>query len=111
MIRGGRRVGAVGIALVAGVTVCAAALSGSVLLGLMWIAEWPLARNVPRRDDRLDQPARRVARDQRLVLVVVALTYAGTTWGLGKRWARLPFVARHPGPCDPVRPPRSAPPA
>ena len=30
-----------------------------------------------------------------LVLVVLALTYAGTTWGLGRRWARLPFVSKH----------------
>ena len=30
-----------------------------------------------------------------LVMIVLALTYAGTTWGLGKIWARLPFVSRH----------------
>ena len=30
-----------------------------------------------------------------LVLIVLALTYAGTTWGLGRIWARLPFVAHH----------------
>jgi len=30
-----------------------------------------------------------------VVLVVLALTYAGTTWGLGRIWARVPFVARH----------------
>jgi thiosulfate dehydrogenase (quinone) large subunit len=30
-----------------------------------------------------------------LVLIVLALTYAGTTWGLGKIWARIPFVTRH----------------
>ena len=25
----------------------------------------------------------------------VAATYAGTTWGLGRTWARLPFVNRN----------------
>ncbi|HEV8565819.1 MAG TPA: hypothetical protein VGQ92_01840 [Actinoplanes sp.] len=30
-----------------------------------------------------------------IVAVVLALTYAGHTWGLGRRWARLPFVQRH----------------
>ncbi len=30
-----------------------------------------------------------------LVLVVLAMTSAGTTWGLGHAWARLPLVARH----------------
>jgi thiosulfate dehydrogenase [quinone] large subunit len=29
------------------------------------------------------------------VLVVLAATYAGTTWGLGGTWARLPFVHRY----------------
>ena len=31
-----------------------------------------------------------------IALIVLALTYAGSTWGLGKVWARLPFVHRHP---------------
>jgi thiosulfate dehydrogenase [quinone] large subunit len=30
-----------------------------------------------------------------IVLIVLALTYAGTTWGLGRTWARLPFVNRN----------------
>jgi thiosulfate dehydrogenase (quinone) large subunit len=30
-----------------------------------------------------------------IVLVVLAATYAGTTWGLGRTWAQLPpFVHR-----------------
>ena len=31
-----------------------------------------------------------------IVLIVLALTYAGHTWGLGRTWARLPFVHHHP---------------
>jgi thiosulfate dehydrogenase [quinone] large subunit len=27
--------------------------------------------------------------------VVMALTYAGHTWGLGRWWARLPIVMKH----------------
>jgi thiosulfate dehydrogenase [quinone] large subunit len=27
--------------------------------------------------------------------ITVALTYAGHTWGLGRRWATLPFVQKH----------------
>ena len=30
-----------------------------------------------------------------VVLIVLAATYAGTTWGLGRTWARLPFVHRN----------------
>jgi thiosulfate dehydrogenase [quinone] large subunit len=29
------------------------------------------------------------------VLIVLAVTYAGHVWGLGRRWARLRFVQRH----------------
>ncbi|MDQ6659218.1 MAG: hypothetical protein M3Z00_13530, partial [Actinomycetota bacterium] len=32
---------------------------------------------------------------QALILIVLALTYAGTTWGAGRAWSRLPFVNRH----------------
>ena len=28
-------------------------------------------------------------------LIALALTYAGHTWGLGKLWAKLPFVQRN----------------
>ncbi len=86
----------IGTALVAGVAVRSAAVSGSVLLGLMWVAQWPLARHVtggaptgstnPLIDSHVITA---------LVLIVVAMTYASTTWGLGKRWARLPFVSHH----------------
>jgi thiosulfate dehydrogenase [quinone] large subunit len=31
-----------------------------------------------------------------LVLITVALTYAGSTWGLGRAWARVSLVARNP---------------
>ena len=31
-----------------------------------------------------------------IALVVAAVTYAGNTWGLGRWWAALPFVRRHP---------------
>jgi hypothetical protein len=30
-----------------------------------------------------------------LALIAVAVTHAGHTWGLGKLWARLPFVQRN----------------
>jgi hypothetical protein len=28
--------------------------------------------------------------------IVLAATYAGRTWGLGRAWGRLPFVQKHP---------------
>jgi thiosulfate dehydrogenase [quinone] large subunit len=86
----------IGIALIAGVAVRSAAASGSVLLGLMWVAEWPLARHLTGGDPTgSTNPLIDSHVISALALVVVALTYAGTTWGLGKRWARVPFVSRH----------------
>lgn len=86
----------IGVAVMAGVAVRIAATSGVVLLASMWLAEWPLARmnslgeatgsTNPLVDDHIVDG---------LVLIVVALTYAGTTWGLGRIWARIPFVTRH----------------
>lgn len=31
-----------------------------------------------------------------LILIVLALTYTGTTWGLGKARSRLSLVRQHP---------------
>jgi thiosulfate dehydrogenase [quinone] large subunit len=30
-----------------------------------------------------------------LALIALAVTYAGNTWGLGRLWAKLPFVQRN----------------
>jgi thiosulfate dehydrogenase [quinone] large subunit len=86
----------IGVALMAGVAVRIAAASGVLLLAGMWLASWPMARfdstgaptgsTNPFVDDHLTQA---------LIVIVLALTYAGTTWGLGRVWARIPFVSRH----------------
>jgi thiosulfate dehydrogenase [quinone] large subunit len=86
----------VGVALMAGVAVRIAAVSGGLLLAGMWLATYPLAQfdssgaatksTNPFVDDHVTEA---------LVLLVLALTYAGTTWGLGRAWARLPFVTHH----------------
>jgi thiosulfate dehydrogenase (quinone) large subunit len=86
----------VGIALIAGVAVRAAAVAGVLLLAGMWFAEFPLAQHTS-----AGQPSGSTnpLTDYHVIyavgLVVLAATYAGTTWGLGRVWARLPFVSRH----------------
>jgi hypothetical protein len=35
-----------------------------------------------------------------IALIVVAVTSAGNTWGLGRSWAALPFVQRRQWPAD-----------
>ncbi len=87
----------VGLALVLGIGMRIAAVSGAVLLVLMWLAEWPLARtgfdgaptgsNNPFVDSHLIDA---------LVLGCLVLSDAGRTWGLAGPWSRLPFVRRHP---------------
>ena len=43
----------------------------------------------------VDQPDRQYHIIYALALIALALTYAGNTWGLGKLWAKLPFVQRN----------------
>ena len=86
----------IGVALVLGIGVRVAAVSGVIMLAGMWLATYPFAQfdstgaatssTNPLVDEHLTEA---------LVLIVLALTYAGTTWGFGRIWARLPFVHRH----------------
>ncbi|MFD1546068.1 hypothetical protein [Nonomuraea guangzhouensis] len=72
----------IGTALILGVGLRIAAVTGSLLLVLMWAAELPLANN-PFMDDHIIYA---------IVLVGLALAGAGTTLGLGK----LPIIQRNP---------------
>ena len=62
------------------------AAGGAVLLVLMWTAVLPPANN-PFMDDHLIYAG---------VLVLLALTAAGDTFGLGKYLSRQPLVQRLP---------------
>ena len=74
----------IGTALMLGIGMRIAAVAGSALLVLMWAAVLPPANN-PFMDDHLIYA---------LVLVLLALTSAGRTLGLGRRWEDLPLVTR-----------------
>lgn len=75
----------IGLALVLGIGLRVAAVSGTVLYVLMWTAELPMVTN-PILDDHITGA---------VTLIVLALTAAGTTWGLGKWWARQPAVQKN----------------
>jgi len=77
---------AIGTALVLGIGIRAAAVAGSALLVLMWTAVLPPENN-PFLDDHLIYAG---------VLLLLALTAAGDTLGLGRAWGRLPIVQRLP---------------
>ena len=77
----------VGLALLLGIGLRVAAVSGTVLFAMLWLSQWPLAAgsNNPVVDDHVLVI---------LLLAVLATTLAGDTWGLGRRWAALPLVRR-----------------
>ncbi|WP_436970798.1 hypothetical protein [Micromonospora rifamycinica] len=75
---------AIGVALVLGVAMRLAAGAGALLTLMMWTVVLPPANN-PFMDDHLVYAA---------VLVVLALSGAGNTLGLGTFWARVPLVRR-----------------
>jgi thiosulfate dehydrogenase [quinone] large subunit len=85
----------IGIALILGIGLRIAAVSGTLMLLLMWAAEWPLARFTSAGEPSMStNPIVDYHIIYALAMVAVALTYAGNTWGLGRLWARLPFVQR-----------------
>jgi thiosulfate dehydrogenase [quinone] large subunit len=75
----------IGLALILGIGMRIAAVSGAIMLLLMWAAELPLENN-PFMDDHIIYA---------LVLGVLAMAAAGRTWGLGRAWERLPLVQRY----------------
>ncbi|GAA1860773.1 DoxX family membrane protein [Asanoa iriomotensis] len=87
---------AVGIALVAGIGLRVAAASGALIMAMMWLAEFPLDRfTAAGEPSGSTNPITDYHLIYAVVLVVLAAGYAGHTWGLGRIWARLPFVQRH----------------
>jgi thiosulfate dehydrogenase [quinone] large subunit len=78
----------VGLALILGIGLRIAAGAGVVMMALMWLAEWPLAKGS-------SNPITDYHFIYAVTAVVLALTYAGHTWGLGRWWASLPLVRKN----------------
>jgi thiosulfate dehydrogenase (quinone) large subunit len=86
----------IGVALFLGIGLRLAALSGTVLMLFMWAAEWPLAKHTSAGDPTMStNPIVDSHIIYALVLIILALTSAGTVWGFGKVWAEIPFVKRN----------------
>jgi thiosulfate dehydrogenase [quinone] large subunit len=87
---------AVGIALIAGIGLRVAAASGALIMAMMWLAEFPLDRfTAAGEPSGSTNPITDYHLIYAVVLVVLAASYAGHTWGLGRIWARLPLVQRN----------------
>lgn len=75
----------IGLALTFGVGMRIAGVTGALLYLLMWVASWPLDNN-PVIDEHLLGA---------ITVAVLALAYAGDTWGLGRWWAQTGPVRRY----------------
>ena len=76
----------IGTALTFGFGMRIAAATGALLYGLMWLASIPLENN-PVLDDHVLGA---------ITVIVLALTLAGDTWGVGKAWAKSRLVREYP---------------
>jgi thiosulfate dehydrogenase [quinone] large subunit len=86
----------IGVALILGVTMRIAAIAGVILMAFMWLAEFPIAQHTSAgAASGSVNPLVDYHVIYAIVMVVLAATYAGMTWGLGRLWARVPFVQRH----------------
>ncbi|MFF1680097.1 hypothetical protein ACFVYG_29165 [Streptomyces sp. NPDC058256] len=83
----------VGLALIGGIALRLAALAGTAMMALMWIAEWPPAKHLSDGSASMStNPFVDYHVIYAVVLIALALAAAGDTWGVGKLWAKLPFV-------------------
>ncbi|MFI7317012.1 hypothetical protein [Streptomyces venezuelae] len=86
----------IGLALTTGVALRVAAFAGTVMMALMWAAEWPPAKHL---SDGTASMSTNPFADYHLVyavvLIALAAASAGDTLGLGRWWARLPVVRDH----------------
>ncbi|MFI2629149.1 pyridoxamine 5'-phosphate oxidase family protein [Streptomyces collinus] len=83
----------IGLALVAGIGLRLAAVAGTVMMALMWVAEWPPAQHL---SDGSPSMSTNPFADHHLVyaavLIALVAVSAGDTLGAGRLRARLPFV-------------------
>ncbi|MDT7802115.1 MAG: thiosulfate dehydrogenase (quinone) large subunit [Actinomycetota bacterium] len=82
--------GAVGVAVIAGVGLRLSAIAGSLMMLMMWAAEWPFAQSMSTGEaTHSSNPIIDYHIIYALILIVVAAAAGGHTWGLGRRWAEL----------------------
>jgi len=86
----------IGLALIAGIGMRIAAGAATLMMAMMWFAEFPLAQHTSAGEaSGSTNPITDYHFVYAVATIALALTYAGHTWGLGRWWAKLPFVQRH----------------
>ncbi|MFE5917664.1 hypothetical protein [Streptomyces sp. NPDC056468] len=87
----------ISIALIAGVALRLAAVAGTVMMTLMWVAEWPPAQTLSDGSPSMStNPFAEYHLIYAVVLIALAAVSAGDTLGVGKFWAKLPLVRSSP---------------
>src|SRR3954454_15763284 len=85
----------IGIALILGIGIRIAAGAAVTMMAMMWAAEWPFAQNTAAgKPSGSSNPVTDYHFIYAITTVVLALTYAGHTWGLGRQWPNLPIVQK-----------------
>ncbi|MGW4059938.1 hypothetical protein ACWEGE_16750 [Amycolatopsis sp. NPDC004747] len=80
----------IGTAVIAGIGLRLSAAAGSLMMLMMWAAEWPFALSTSTgQATHSTNPVIDYHIIYALVLIALAATAAGNTWGLGRRWAAL----------------------
>jgi thiosulfate dehydrogenase [quinone] large subunit len=86
----------IGAALITGIALRITAIAGTLMMALMWAAEWPPAQHLTTGAPTMSSnPVVDYHVVYALAMIVFAATAAGTAWGLGRLWARLPIVRDH----------------
>lgn len=86
----------VGVALLSGLALRPAAVAGSLMLVLMWAADWPPARFTSAGDPTgSTHPFVDYHLIYALGLVVVAVYGVASTWGLGRWWSERAGTSGH----------------
>ncbi|MDO5495149.1 MAG: DoxX family protein [bacterium] len=72
----------IGVAVLLGAGLKIAAIAGTLLVGFMWLSQFPLTRGG-------SNPILTSHWLESLAMIVSATTLAGDTWGVGKIWGRM----------------------
>lgn len=86
----------IGVALVSGIALRLAALAGTLMMALMWMAEWPPAKHLSDGGASMStNPIVEYHVIYAVALIALAAASSGDVLGIGKLWARLPVVRRN----------------
>lgn len=80
----------IGVAVLLGAGLRISAVTGSIMMALMWVADWPLARFGATGEPTMStNPIVDYHIIYALALILCAAAYAGHTWGFGRLWERI----------------------